>query len=220
MKLTTPSASPSPSLPPPIPEIRKKKASGIWRFFVHPQVGRVFLFLCVAGSLGLLWWSVNRLQPLRKEAQDLSQTITRLTGDLEKMGSEWSADTARDLLKTYEEQGSVLMFNAQSLTNWMADLKLRTIPLVLDTSMHFGQPTSTNPKQPDAPVILPITFQVTPNLDVESVYSPYQRVLRFLYELSNSERRADLVEVQIRGQTNSIQHVAATVNLWFDRIPE
>jgi hypothetical protein len=214
MKSPSTSASPSP------PEIKKKKGASIWKFLFHPQVGRVFLFLCVGGSLGLLWWSVNRLQPLRKEAQDLSQTITRLTGDLEKMGSEWSADTARDLLRSYEDQGSNLLFNAQSLTNWMADLKLRTIPLVLDTSMHFGQPTSTNPKQPDAPVILPITFQVTPNLEVESIYSPYQRVLRFLYELTNSERRADLVEVQIRGQTNSIQHVAATVNLWFNRIPE
>jgi hypothetical protein len=209
----------------PIPSTLRKGASPAkpkrYRnpFTLDSNWGRVLLLSCVIGSLSLLWWSVQRLTPVRTRAEDLSRTILQVTTDLEAMGSKWSVDGAHELLEDLDEQSAQRLFNDHSLSNWMAELRLQTIPLVLDTSIQVGAHVAASTNA-NSPVILPITFDVTPRPDMESSYSPYQRLLRFLFQLSNSQKRVDLVELEVHGQTNSIRYAQALLHLWMEKPPQ
>jgi hypothetical protein len=178
-------------------------------------VVRLLVLLLVAGSLGLTSWSVNRLLQIQRQAKALSATFGRLTIEIEQMQSRWTPAEAERVLSRYGQVAAQLFGGQEGLATWIKDLKRQVVPLALDAQAEFGR-AALQPASDQKVALIPATVsvQVKPAEGLDAADSPYQRLIRLTQYLAAGPKRADLVELEVFGSSNSVSRAVATLNLW------
>ncbi|MCX8108298.1 MAG: hypothetical protein N3G20_05775, partial [Verrucomicrobiae bacterium] len=88
-------------------------------------------------------------------------------------------------------------------------------PLALDTKVEFGSPSAPIVKGASV-VTVPatISLRLKPGEPSAPPRSAYHRLLYLLWHLVEYPRRADIVGIEVYGNTNSVSHAVANINLW------
>jgi hypothetical protein len=176
---------------------------------------RGLVCVLLVAALGLLYWSYSRLVPLQQQARTLGDRVAKLNQDIAVMENKYSPQTLDMLARRFQLAGQLLFGEEEALTTWFAALQRQLVPLALEASAEFGQPTSRG-RTNFAVAVVPatLTLNLEPAADLGSIRSPYARVLGLLNELGGQTQRVDIVELEVTAGTNSINRVRTVVELW------
>jgi hypothetical protein len=182
---------------------------------LNTLVIRLVLFSILAGSLGLTFWSINRLLSLQAQSKALNLTFSRLSLEADRMQARWTPATVELLLGRYSQLSPQLFTGQDALMAWLKDFRQQLGPLALEAKTEFGQ-TALSPTPDKKVTTIPatVTIQVKPAAGLEPRSSPFQRVLRLTQYLGAGVERADLVELEVSGASNSVNRAVATLNFW------
>src|SRR5262245_23537404 len=183
------------------------------RFF-RALLGRLVLFVLFVSSLILVWWSVNRLPPVNKELQNISKEFTALASEVEQIDQKWSEANAEELASVqFEKAQEQLFVGADDFPDWHREVKRYSGPTALEANSQLGkaQPPPTLEKKV---AIIPATIEIRPAASTKATNAPYKRLLDFVQGLATQKRRADLVELTVSGQSNSVTQARAVFHLW------
>ncbi len=176
---------------------------------------RAAFFLSVLGSLALVWWSVKRLTPLQDKSRDLSTQLARLSTEVDQMKMDLTSPDVEQLARKYVQVQGQLFGGQSALETWLQGLRRQTLPLALDVKADFGKAAAQAAGEQKLAVIpATVSVEVRPAAGIEGVQSPYQRVLQLSQRLTAEEKRADLVELNVAGGTNSVSRAVVVLNLW------
>ena len=194
---------------------------------------RGLIILLNLGSIALLWWSLQyRLLPLQKQARDLSRTVARLSTEVDQMQGAWTTPVSAEIRDKFTEIQAHMFTGRGALEAWLGSIQQQVMPLALDAEVDLNPaapagatnaPPGTN-ASPGAtaattnaaggPTLTRIQVIVRPSPDVETVASPFQRVLQLSQRLTHEERRADLVGLSVAGSLRSVGRASLELNLW------
>jgi hypothetical protein len=175
---------------------------------------RLFMLVVFVASVGLVWWSINRLAPLGKRIEEGTGRIAGLENDILQMELRWDADEADATEAQFNEAGALLFSGQEEITNWQEEIMnshgdgLR---------VNFGLPTVRTLKSP-MPNRVFTTTEAT--IDLQAIQdetietTPYERLLELTETLTTDKRRVDLLEVTARGNSNSVSHARLLVRVW------
>lgn len=176
---------------------------------------RLAMLALLFGTLTLAWWRTNCLLPLQRQARATHANLSRLNQEIEQMEAKWSPEEVETLQSQYQQLPDRLFTGQDSLAIWLRELRETLVPLALEANADFSKiPTDPWPDKKVTTIPATVSFEVKPAEGIESYGSPYQRVLRLIQYLGNQPKRADLVELQVFGHTNSVNRAVAILNLW------
>lgn len=203
------------SNPTPNPERRPAALIPTGGFNYRDLLLRGLLMVSVIGSLALVWWSLQRLAPLQQRTRVLSTTIARLSSEVDQMEGKWTQPQVEQLIQKFSQVQGHLIVGQTGLEGWLQNLKQQVLSMALDVKADFGKAGPQEAGSQKLAVIpTTVSVEVKPASGIESVQTPYQRVLQLSQRLTAQERRADLVELSVVGGTNSVSRAVAVVNLW------
>jgi hypothetical protein len=172
------------------------------------------MFLVVILALGLLYWSVfMRLLPVTAQHRDKALEMTRLADELEQLRARWTPRQIEETKARFERLQANLFDPARDLADWQVQVQEQARMRVLDARLELG------PLQPltgAATGISAMTAQLnlSPNSVLGSAATPYSRLLRFTESLAGTSKRLELLELNVTGDSNSVSHATAVVQLY------
>lgn len=175
----------------------------------------------LAASIGLVYWSYQRLMPVQQRSSELSAATTRLISDLAALESRYAPDEIERIGARHAATQQLLFTSTDALPEWFEALKQQLLPLALDLKADFGRVT-THRAAAESVTVVPATLAVDirPVAGLNVGQSPYQRVLRLLQILAAQPQRVDLVELTVTGGFNSISRGTLVLDLWAGDLPE
>lgn len=176
---------------------------------------RVVMFGMVAVSVALLSRSINRVLGLQQQARDATTQLARVESETESLRGRWSAQQVKELEEKFSKLPSVIFPEQGAVGEWLRDLRSRAEPLALDPKVDFG--TVSPPVIKGSGVVTvpaTITVRLKPGEPSAPPRSAYHRLMYLLSHLVSHPRRADVVGIEVVGNTNSVSHAVANVNLW------
>ncbi len=182
--------------------------------------GRFGLLFVFGGSLGLLWWSVDRLPSLEKQFQEHTTRVSQLENEVEQLAMDWDALEAEKIAGQFKQAQEQLFVLPQELTVWQDEMQRQPnlFGLQVGTRLDPAQPMAVANKTLS---LLPVTLEVQPLADDESTNAPYKRLLDFAQALTRQSKRVDLLEINVKGNSNSISQARVAVQLWAeDKTPK
>lgn len=186
------------------------------RFEQRVLLFRLVIGGLVLGSLALAWFSVIRvLLPQQSRNREMRLKVSQLSAEVEALQRNCSAaETTR--IHTRSQQARARLFADQdAVEHWLANLKTASALLTLNAKAEFGAALpKTIGGRPMA--ILPATIAVNLKTVTDEVASvpPYQRLLRFVQDLEARDKRADLTQLSVTGDTHSLINASVVFNLW------
>lgn len=202
--------------PPPVPPPTRRDPTS--RRSATPGQGwllRTVMALLFVGSVALVLWSHRRLVPVQQESRKAAEKVSQLSGEIAVMQGRYSSREVEELAKRFEQTRSLLFPTPEDLFGWFGGLQTNMIPLALEARADFRPPAITNTAGHKLAVVpARLTLVLKPTTNVAGVNTPYERVLRFLDELTGQEKRVDLVELEVSGGTNSVSQASASIDLW------
>lgn len=113
----------------------------------------------------------------------------------------------------FQEAQAALLPGRQGIEQWLQELEAASLPMGLDLVVSFGRP-ETRVITNHTFSVVPAEVQAQPRVGGLNPRSPYRRLLELLQHLATLPHRVDLVEVDARGGTNSVERARITLNLW------
>jgi hypothetical protein len=168
------------------------------------------VFLCLL-SVAMVYWSLTyRLQPANREYQRHSFELSRLTDDVEQLRikSVTGADEVREKFKTSQD---LLFSDVEQIREWQLQLRKSATGLELQARMKV-EPAKPYPGLETRLATMEAIIDISaPEEDTNSAYS---RLVSFCDALKVPGKRTDLVELTVRGDSNSVQNARAVVRLF------
>jgi hypothetical protein len=181
--------------------------------FFRTAFVRFSLLLIFAGSLGLAWWSVNRLQPLEKLLQKQSEKLAHLEDEVMKLELKWNQQEADQVAAKFKKAQEQVFSNQDEIIKWNENLKHNTNQFILEVRAQTGH-TQACPLPNKVFSVIPASIDLQAPLDVPASKPPYKRLLDFAQNLSTETKRIDLVELTVSGNSNSVTTAHVGVQLW------
>lgn len=176
--------------------------------------GRLLLVPPIVGSFLLIWWSIDRLAPYRQQADVLSEEVTRLNLEIESMERTLAeAGGASAIEHGFQEAQAALLRGRQGVEQWLRELEAASLPVGMDLGISFGK-VETRVITNHTVSVVPVELQAQPRLGGINPRSPYRRLLELLQYIATLPHRVDMVEVDVRGGTNSVEQARLALNLW------
>jgi hypothetical protein len=213
------SAPPKPeSNPPPKAPLKMAPPPSRWNMppaVYQSLVGRLGMLLLLSGSVGLLWWSVHRLQPVSAELQRQTTEISRLTDEIQQLELGWDAREAEQAEARFQELQDQLFANPEECMVWQAEMEsAQPLPDLQVKASHGEKQPVKSPFLDKNVAALPVTFEVQPLAEADAPYSSYRRMLEFTRRLMEQQKRIDLLELSVHGRSNSVSHARIELQLW------
>ena len=195
------------------------KPSGKETWFDVPPVfyqyllGRIIMLVVFVASVVLVFWSVNRLPPLNRELQAQTTRVAQLADQVEHMQANWNPAEADAVAKAVKQTREALFATPEEYTKWQQEIQRQSAPLGLDASAQLlkAKPTPDN-KFATTPAVIAIEVQPTSETTVTN--SPYKRLLEFGQTLARPNKRVDVTELTVTGNSNSVAQARIEVQLW------
>jgi hypothetical protein len=172
------------------------------------------MLVVFVASVGLVWWSINRLAPLGKRIEEGTGRIAGLENDVLQMELRWDADEADATEAQFNEAGGLLFSGQEEITVWQEEIKSSHDDIL---RVNFGPPTVRTLESPIPNRVFTTTeatIDLQPIQDETIVATPYERLLELTETLTTDKRRVDLLEVTARGNSNSVSHARLLVRVW------
>lgn len=176
---------------------------------------RVVMFGMVAASIVLLSRSINRALASAQQARGIGDKLVKVESETESLRKRWTDEQVEELEEQFSKLPSVIFPEHDAVGDWLRDLRSRAEFLALDPKVEFG--TATMPVIKDSGVVtvpVTITVQIKAGEPSAPPRSAYHRLMFLLSHLVSHPRRADVVGIEVLGNSNSITKAVATVNLW------
>jgi hypothetical protein len=178
-------------------------------------IGRLVMVLLLALSVGLLWGSVSRLQPVSQALQKQTSEIARLTDEVQQLEMGWNAREAEEAETRFQELQDQLFDSPEACAEWREQLMADEGPAALQVRASQGQTQPVSSPFPDKDVAaLPVTIEIRPLADADAALSSYRRMLNFTDRLMAHNKRMDLTELTVQGLSNSVNHAKIELQLW------
>ena len=174
------------------------------------------MFALILGSVFIVGWSYYKwyLPPVL-ETREVSATVAKLTAQVEELDHRWSKADSDQVNRQFETAQARFFADQAALAAWLADFREQGTPLGLNIRTDLGKPvvaksdlSTTNAileaslKFTIIPTTIAVTFQPLPIATDQP--SRYQRLLQLAQHLTDQEKIADLTELTVDSDTNSI----------------
>lgn len=197
-----------PKLPPSL-QRRRRIAPGLIERLV------VFSVVSIAGAL--LWSSVSRLARIRTESRDLSSRIAHLSGEIDVMRAQWPGTRTQHVADRLPVARTSLFEGPPAVAEWIESLRAAAIPLALETDFEFvGARTQAMER---AVAVMQTRLRITPDRGAESPRPTYHRLLELGQTIARHPKRLDILELTLRGSSNSVGEASALIEVWSDNLP-
>lgn len=179
-------------------------------------IARLLVAIVLAGSLWLIWWSYYRVFfPHFKESRELTQTVSKLTTEVDQLKNMWSTKDIEEIDKKTGMVQTNLFADQAQLHAWLANLRDQAMAMGVDLKADFArslEQTDAEPRFLIFPTKLSVQFQPVPG--PAKGPSPYLRLLQ-LTQLLTAEEKADcLNELTAESGPRSIDHAVMGFNFW------
>jgi len=193
--------------------VRKPKPPSTFAADRNPIIFRLLFVLPFAAALGLVAWSLHRLQPVLKETSAIAARVNRISSQVEAMETTCQR-TIRDAVpERFKDSLGSYVEGENSLRDWLADLREKAIPLALIVTSEIGEPV-VHTVGGQALSLIPVKLEIQPNEDVNPARSAYQRLIEFCQFIAAHPRRADVSELSVGGSTGSVSRAVLALNIW------
>lgn len=186
--------------------------------FYQYLLGRVIMLILFIGSLWLLIWSANRLPPLNREIERESMHVAELADDVGQLQMGWNAAEAEDVTRTAKETRAQFFATPEEYTKWQQEIQSQTAPLGLDASSQLLKSKPT-PEEKFSVMPAVIAIDIQPSVESTVTNSPYRRLLEFGRTLTHPNKRVDVTELLVTGNSNSVTQARIEVQLWSQAKP-
>ena len=181
--------------------------------FWRASLVRLVLLLVLAVSAWLVWGSVGRLTLADRELKQKSSSVAALADEVQQLERKVDASEIARADGRFQEAKELLFTGPEEYAKWENDLREQATALQLDATYQRGASrTQTNGGQEI--LIIPVTIDLAPALDASATNSPYRRLLSFTRIVQKPNRRVDLLELVVAGDSNSVRQAKATVHIW------
>lgn len=199
------------SEPNPRPAVLSQSSESPYRDWVL----RGLVGLLIVASATLVWWSFKRLAPVQARSRELNAAVARLSGDLDLMSHKFSKEDVEKIMDRYGQAYGLLFVGQEPIDQWLASLREQMIPLALDGKAELGKAGSPSASDHDLSVIpATVSVEVQPAKGIETLKTPYQRLLQLTRRIGNQDKRVDLVELNVSGGSNSVTRAVAVLDIW------
>lgn len=197
--------------PPPIPvrvaAPQPRSARSVWLL-------RTTLFVTVILSAGLIYWAyAKRLQPVTKEQRDKTSQMGRIADEIEQLRFKWGPQQIEETKAEYAAVKATLFGNEDEVLAWKKAVRAESDMRVLELQMEVGDPVP-HPALTNEVSIRPVTLELWPMTILVSTNTPYSRVVNFANGMMRGGKRYELAELTVEGNSNSVGHAKATLNLF------
>jgi hypothetical protein len=174
---------------------------------------RLLLLFVFGASVALAWWSINRLSVWEKKLQVQNMKVVELEKEIGEFERRWNPREAEEIAARSKQCQEQLLAGLDDVNRWQADLKRRADQFTLSVNAGIT-------KTQDCPLPGKRFSIYSATVDVGSITpgvrtnSPYLRVLNFARDLASEKKRVDVVELEARGSSNSVNQARLGLQLW------
>jgi hypothetical protein len=177
---------------------------------------RVLVFVLLACSLGLIWWSYYKgFYPYLKQARELTLTVSKLNGDLNDLSHKWTTDEVGAINDKTSMLQTNLFASQNDVQAWLADLREQSLPQGMDVKTDFAsslEQTDAAPWFLVFPTTVTIRFQ--PFAGSAKGPTPYQKLLQLTQTITTREKADCLNELVVESGPNSIDRAVMSFHFW------
>jgi hypothetical protein len=176
---------------------------------------RFILLFAILGSASLVYWSFfKRLQTVSDELKEKTAEMTRVADEIERLRFKWGPQQIEETKAEYSKAKDALLDGEEDMAQWRKTVasegSMRVLELVEKPGESFSHAILTNEVS-----IVPVTLTVQPLPILVTTNTPYSRVVGFADSIMrNTEKRYELVSLTVDGNSNSVSHAVAVVNLF------
>jgi len=180
---------------------------------VRTLLVRLAMLLVLAGSVWLAWWSVDRFLVMQRLQREKDSERAGVVDEVQRLELKWDAGDAERAEARFKEAGELLFAGPEERAGWQKEIQREGLLQAFATTVQLG------PARPHAATEHKLsTLRATLDLQAapaaRSAKSPYARLLGFAEILEKGERRVDLVELSVLGNSNSVRQASAVLQLW------
>jgi len=195
--------------------------------FVRTFVARFVLLFVFAASVILIWWNVAgipwldngleswgvyRLQRMETLRQQESAKQAQLLDETSKMESRWNRSEAEQVGAKFKQAQEQLFAGNEEFLRWQEELKRQTNQFSLEVKAQSSR-TQACPLPNKVFTIIPATIEMRVS-DELLTQAPYKRVLDLAKNLTTQKKRVDLLELSVKGNSNSVSQAKFELQLW------
>ncbi len=176
-------------------------------------VVRVGIVMVCLACMALVFWSLYfRLQPVNQEHQKRALELSHLMDLVERLRLTLKSGTV-DQAAMLDSSTSALIFCSRTqLREWQQQVRHQASLVNLEAKIRFGA-GQAYPGLEQKLVWAQAHIDLDPTSKLGDTNSPYQHLLQFNQFLLTSEKHCNLIGLTVYGNSNSIQHVNAVVQL-------
>ena len=181
--------------------------------FVRTLLVRVAMLLVFAGSVWLVWWSLQRLTLVLRQSQQKASEVSALGNEVQRLQGMRSREEIESIEARYQEAQAAVFSGPEDYAAWEQALRVQTRALNFEALITPGRPyleTNVNPNLS----LRHATVDLRPILGDEAGSSPYERLLTFAGTLEKTRHRVDVVELSVLGDFNSVHQARAVLEAW------
>ena len=181
--------------------------------FLRTLLVRLAMLLVLAGSVWLVWSSVNRLTLVNRQLKQKTSAVSVLADEVQKLERKSDPAEVAQTEARFEEAKKALFAGPVECAQWQKELEEKTLALGLEASIQPSQPRP-HPRTEHKLSLLSTTVDLQPPLSSAITNFPYQRLVNFTRILQKPKQRIDLLDLVVLGNSNSIRHATAVLQLW------
>lgn len=174
---------------------------------------RVVILLILASSVGLVLRSVNRLRSVNAQLKLESLAVSSLGNEVQQLEQGWNPVKSAQTEEQFKAANEALFGGTEEMVTWQSRLPEEALASSISAIV---QPSQSQP-YPAAEMklsVLPVKIELQPVLESQRTNISYQQLLTFAELFQKSNRRIDLVELHVLGNSNSVRQATALVRLW------
>ncbi|MGE3312952.1 MAG: hypothetical protein AB7O66_23530 [Limisphaerales bacterium] len=201
----------TPTPPLPAPRTRPPRRRPAW---AHGLVRRLAVGAVLGVTGFLLWTSVSRLVRARTQSREVTRRIAQLSGEIDVMRAQWPGSRTQAIADRLPAAQASLFSGPPAVAEWIESVRARAIPLDLETEFEFaGARTQAFDRNV---AVLRTRLRVVPDHDATPSKPTYHRLLALGDHLARQPRRLDVLELSVRGDSNSVTEASAVIEMWSD----
>ena len=181
--------------------------------FLRTLLVRLVMLLVLAGSVWLVWWSVNRLILVNRQLKQKTSAVLAVADEVQKLERLSEPDEAARMEARFIAATNSLFAGPGECAGWLKELPEQTLALGLEATLQPGQ-AQPHSRAEQKLALLSTTIDLHPAVGTLWTNFPYQRLVNFTGVLGKPKQRIDLLELEVLGSSNSVRQAKAVVQLW------
>jgi hypothetical protein len=186
----------------------------VWKWAIRITVAVLMLFLIWLA----LWSYFGRFLPAHRAFEEKTATQTRLANEVQQLILKWDELDVARTQNRFEQAQAALFDDPRACQLWLEDVRTNSRAMALSVSHRLGRSDPVTHSNL-AVTLISAMVQIQPASSPGFSNGPYHRLLGFAKSIEDSSKRADVVELTVTGQSNSVDQASAMFQLWSHAAP-